>query len=121
MPAPGTQANRVPSSRAWLPWTLRIAGVGLALWASGWLLHRLADRESAGGKRPGFVAGVAHGALMPMALPRLLIGSDVTIYAGNNTGRTYKLGYTCGVNACGAIFFGLFWRRWGHRFGNRTP
>ena len=63
----------------------------------------------------GFVQGIIHGAMMPIALPNLLVGNDVTIYAETNTGRTYKLGYTVGVNGCGAIFFGLFfWRvnRW---------
>lgn len=63
----------------------------------------------------GFLRGMAHGALMPCALPNLLVGNDVTIYAAENTGRTYKLGYTVGVNTCGAIFFGFFfWRlnRW---------
>jgi hypothetical protein len=63
----------------------------------------------------GFARGMVHGALMPCALPNLLVGNDVTIYAPENTGRTYKLGYTVGVNSCGAIFFGFFfWRlnRW---------
>ena len=63
----------------------------------------------------GFLRGALQGALMPCALPNLLVGDDVTIYAPNNTGRTYKLGYTCGVNACGALFFGMFFgrlRRW---------
>ena len=66
----------------------------------------------------GFGRGVLHGALMPCAMPNLLIGHDVTIYDANNTGRSYKLGYTVGVNGCGAIFFGLFfWRisRWRKR------
>ncbi len=63
----------------------------------------------------GFGRGVIQGALMPMAMPNLALGRDVTIYAQNNSGVAYKLGYTAGVNACGAIFFGLvFWRisRW---------
>jgi hypothetical protein len=63
----------------------------------------------------GFGRGVLHGALMPAALPNLIVGNDVSIYAPNNTGRTYKLGYTIGVNGCGAIFFGVFFlrlRRW---------
>jgi hypothetical protein len=63
----------------------------------------------------GFARGMLQGALMPGALPNLIVGNDVIIYAPNNTGRTYKLGYTFGVNACGAIFFGwFFWRvsRW---------
>ncbi len=66
----------------------------------------------------GFLRGALQGALMPCALPNLVVGNDVTIYAANNTGRTYKLGYTCGVNACGAFFFGFFfWRvnRWRKR------
>lgn len=59
----------------------------------------------------GFVRGMLQGALMPGALPNLVVGNDVVIYAPNNTGRTYKLGYTLGVNACGALFFGwFFWR-----------
>ena len=59
----------------------------------------------------GFVRGMLQGALMPGALPNLAVGHDVPIYAINNTGLTYKLGYTFGGNACGLIFFGLFfWR-----------
>ncbi len=54
---------------------------------------------------------MVQGALMPMALPSLLFGKDVVIYSAINTGVSYKLGYTAGVNACGALFFGiLFWR-----------
>ena len=52
---------------------------------------------------------------MPMSMPNLLAGQDITIYSQNNTGVSYKLGYTAGVNGCGAIFFGVFfWRvnRW---------
>ena len=48
---------------------------------------------------------------MPMALPNLLIGNDVTIYSARNTGLPYKLGYTVGVNMCGALFFGVFFVR----------
>jgi len=55
-----------------------------------------------------FGRGVLHGALMPGALPNLLVGKDVTIYAPNNTGRTYKLGYTVGVNGCGRDILRVF-------------
>jgi hypothetical protein len=68
----------------------------------------------------GFGRGVLHGALMPCALPSLLAGRDMPIYAERNTGRTYKLGYTVGVNGCGAIFFGVFfWRvsKWRKKAG----
>jgi hypothetical protein len=59
----------------------------------------------------GFRLGVLHGALMPVALPSLLVGRDVPIYAGRNTGRTYKLGYIAGINLCGLVFFGLAFRK----------
>jgi hypothetical protein len=60
---------------------------------------------------PGFWLGSAHGALMPIALPSLLMGRDVPIYAQRNQGRIYKLGYIAGINVCGFLFFGLsFWQ-----------
>ena len=59
----------------------------------------------------GFPLGMLHGALMPVALPSLLLGKDVPIYAERNLGRSYKLGYIAGINVCGFIFFGLaFWQ-----------
>jgi hypothetical protein len=81
----------------------------------GWFLNRLGAHFAKDPRPAGFTRGSIQGALMPMALPNLLFGTDVTIYAPNNTGRTYKLGYTVGVNGCGALFFGVFfWRvsRW---------
>ena len=59
----------------------------------------------------GFRLGVLHGALMPVALPSLLLGKDVPIYAPINTGRTYKLGYIAGINLCGLVFFGSAFRQ----------
>jgi len=60
---------------------------------------------------PGFMLGCAHGALMPSALPSLLMQKDVPIYAVVNQGRSYKIGYIAGINACGFVVFGmLFWK-----------
>src|ERR1041385_2021107 len=77
----------------------------------GWILN---GAEAALEKRhepAGFLSGVVQGALMPITMPNLIFGRDVAIYAANNTGRTYKIGYTLGVNTCGLIFFGFFfWR-----------
>ena len=81
----------------------------------GWVLNRSTMARDHTAQAAGFTRGMLHGAMMPLALPNLLIGNDVTIYSPNNTGRTYKLGYTLGVNGCGLIFFGFFfWRvsRW---------
>ena len=77
----------------------------------GWGLNRSAATLNRDVYQAGFGKGVIHGAMMPLALPNLLIGNDVSIYAANNTGRTYKLGYSLGVNLCGLLFFGFFfWR-----------
>jgi hypothetical protein len=81
----------------------------------GLILHQLALVAHSFSGRAGFGIGVVHGALMPLALPNLVVGDDVAIYAAQNTGRFYKLGYTAGVNGCGLLFFGcFFWRvsRW---------
>lgn len=80
---------------------LVVLGIGLAVfyaWGSKWF-HATAEPA-------GFARGVLHGALMPMALPALLAGQDVPIYAEANTGRPYKLGYIVGINACGLVVFG---------------
>ncbi len=62
-------------------------------------------------KQPvGFSYGVLHGAMMPISLPTLIMGKDVTIYASDNSGRGYKIGYICGINLCGLVFFGAAFR-----------
>lgn len=84
----------------------------------GWLLNHWTRSMEQRGTPAGFAQGVLQGAMMPCAMPNLLLGKDVTIYASSNTGLTYKLGYTVGVNICGALFFGFsFWRlrRWAAR------
>ena len=58
-----------------------------------------------------FHTGLLEGALMPAALPGLMSGKDVPIYAPNNDGRGYKIGFILGLNACGTFFFGVvFWQ-----------
>ncbi len=59
----------------------------------------------------GFGTGMLEGALMPAALPGLVGGKDLPIYAPNNVGRGYKIGYILGLNTCGTMFFGVtFWQ-----------
>jgi hypothetical protein len=84
--------------------TLLTAVLGFA---QGWSATRCykPDHEA------GFHMGLLHGMLMPAALPGLLLGKDAPIYAPNNSGRPYKIGYLFGINTCGTIFFGIsFWR-----------
>jgi hypothetical protein len=87
---------------------LRLGLVGLLLGAVySWAGPRLYPAGSVF----GFGWGMAHGACMPLALPALVLGRDVPIYAEPNTGRGYKLGYIVGINLCGLVFFGgAFWR-----------
>jgi hypothetical protein len=102
----------------WRRTLLRVAVVLSVLLCLGFLTRQLAATLERRQEPAGFPSGFVQGALMPAALPYLLIGRDVVIYAPNNTGVAYKLGYTLGVNACGALFFGiLFWRfsRWRQR------
>jgi hypothetical protein len=104
-----------PSRPRWQTALLRILLVIAVTFAISTFLSRSARAVGMPGTEAGFQQGMLHGALMPCALPPLLLGHDVTIYAPTNSGRLYKLGYTVGVNACGAAFFGMFfWRlnRW---------
>jgi hypothetical protein len=93
----------------------RLVAIILLAFVIGWILNRVAQQLDRGNRPAGFVRGLVQGALMPASMPNLLIGRDVAIYAMNNNGVFYKLGYTMGVNGCGAVFFGFFyWRlnRW---------
>ncbi|MGA2245267.1 MAG: hypothetical protein ABSH48_09725 [Verrucomicrobiota bacterium] len=59
----------------------------------------------------GFRTGLVEGAVMPAALPVLMAGRDTPIYAANNAGRGYKIGFILGLNTSGTIFFGVaFWQ-----------
>jgi hypothetical protein len=103
---------RMSVSNVWRPgWAVRLAGVLLVGSFLLWVVHRGSARLERQPEPAGFGNGLLHGALMPMAMPNLLLGQDVTIYASRNRGRSYKLGYTVGVNACGLLFFSLgVWR-----------
>ena len=102
---------KVPPGRRWLSIGTRISSFLLIAAIIGGILNQVASSLDRNAHPAGFTRGMLQGALMPMSLPNLLVGRDVTIYSQNNTGVTYKLGYTTGVNACGALFFGVvFWR-----------
>ena len=90
---------------------VKLASLILAGLVFGWGYNWAAPRFYHPGRAAGFWLGTLHGALMPIALPSLLLGNDVPIYAATTTGRSYKLGYIAGINGCGFVFFGLaFWR-----------
>ena len=104
-------SSRTLASRTLWKIPLRLLLFVMLATAVGWTLNRLAASMERSPRPAGFSRGMMQGALMPMAFPNLLVGNDVTIYAPNNTGLTYKLGYTVGVNGAGLCFFGLFFRR----------
>jgi hypothetical protein len=103
-PAPISTARR----KLWLKKIVYFLSASLLLgWFYGWSSPRAFPKNTAF----GFGYGMLHGALMPLALPSLLLGEDVEIFATDNSGRLYKIGYICGINVCGLSFFGpLFWR-----------
>ncbi len=109
-----TQA-KVLASRRWARIAFRLVLILLLAAAIGAVLNHLSSSLERDARPAGFGRGVLQGALMPMSMPNLMVGRDVTIYSAHNTGVSYKLGYTAGVNGCGALLFGfLFWRldRW---------
>ena len=88
----------------------KAATLAIVTFVFGWL-YSWASPWAYPSQRAGFAYGILHGALMPLSLPSLIIGRDVPIYDDNNTGRSYKIGYICGVDICGIAFIGpLFWR-----------
>ena len=92
-------------------WLKKVAYFLIASMLLGWFYGWSSPRAFPEDKTFGFGYGVLHGALMPLALPSLLLGQDVEIFATDNSGRVYKIGYICGINHCGLSFFGpLFWR-----------
>ena len=94
--------------RQWIKKTVMLVVMVLVLsWFYGWASPHAYPKD-----RPlGFGHGALHGALMPMALPSLVLGRDVEIFAANNSGRPYKIGYIVGINFCGLLVFGsLFWK-----------
>jgi hypothetical protein len=114
MLAPAMMSNtptNTASGRRFLQILGRVLTIALMAVLVAWLLNQISRSLSQSPRPAGFGRGLVQGALMPMALPNLLFGNDVAIYAEHNTGVSYKLGYTAGVNGCGAIFFGaFFWR-----------
>ena len=91
---------------------MTVLTLALAL-LQGWAAPRFYKPE----RTAGFRMGILQGALMPAALPGLLLGHDLPIYAPNNSGRGYNIGYILGINACGTLFFGVaFWHPRGVKF-----
>jgi ABC-type Fe3+ transport system permease subunit len=114
--------TKASSLQLWRKILLRVIIIAVLTALAGLVMNHALGVMERRREPAGFYHGLLQGALMPAAMPNLLVGRDVTIYAQNNTGLTYKLGYTVGVNTCGAIFFGiLFWRlnRWRKRINGK--
>jgi hypothetical protein len=108
---PSTPAPASVWSRRLRAWGLKLASLVVAGVVFGWGYSWAEPRFYRADRTAGFWLGTLHGALMPTALPCLLLGNNVPIFVANNTGRTYKLGYIAGINFCGLVFFGLGFRR----------
>jgi len=106
--ASGTSPERMSKTKVIVIKIVALTAISLTLiFAQGWAAPRYYQPDYVA----GFHAGLLEGALMPAALPGLLGGHDVPIYAPNNLGRSYKIGYILGLNGCGTFFFGVaFWQ-----------
>jgi hypothetical protein len=108
------EATQAPVRTARIPLKTLLARAAVFIVVAaifGWVYAWAAPHVFPKDRRAGFRLGMAHGALMPMALPSLVMGQNVDIFAENNSGIPYKLGYIAGINICGLIFFGsVFWR-----------
>lgn len=100
----------VRPARAWRFWVQKVVSLVVLGILLGWVYDYSVPRLYQPQVPAGFFHGVVHGALMPVALPDLLMGHDVPIFSGNNSGRWYKIGYIAGINLCGLLFFGLAFR-----------
>src|SRR5579864_7506164 len=108
MDAPSPQTRRNGIIMHWVRKAVSLALITIVTgWFYGWASPWAFPKEGTS----GFGFGVLHGAMMPLSLPALVIGKDVQIYAADNTGRFYKIGYICGINACGLLFFGTAFRK----------
>lgn len=103
-PSPNPPSQRQSWLRRGAIQAARLTVAGLFL---GWFYAWAAPLAYPQAAPLGFGHGMLHGALMPMALPSLVLGQDVEIFAPNHNGRPYKLGYIVGINACGLVFFGI--------------
>jgi hypothetical protein len=93
------------------PWIKKVVVFALTILLLGWFYAWAAPHAYPKDRLLGFRHGALHGALMPMALPSLVLGKDVEIFAANNSGRPYKIGYIAGINLCGLLVFGpTFWK-----------
>ena len=97
-------------SRRLRTWGLKLVWLVVVGSVMGFCYQRAIPRIYRPETKAGFWLGTVHGMLMPVALPNLLAGQDVPIFATNNSGRIYKLGYIAGINLCGLIFFGVPFR-----------
>ncbi len=62
------------------------------------------DCPNVGGETHGFLYGILHGLVFPFALIAKILGLDYDLYAHNNTGLFYWIGYLIGF---GGIYGGV--------------
>jgi hypothetical protein len=107
VPNPTATSGLSPRLKHWVVKISVLVLLGLLFgFGHGWAASRYYGPE----RVAGFHMGLLHGALMPAALPALLSGKDLPIYAPRNEGRPYNIGYILGINSCGTLFFGIgFW------------
>lgn len=60
-------------------------------------------RECLSGRQYGFLSGLIHGFITPVSFIASLFKDDIAIYAVNNTGGLYDLGFLLGSGGWGFL------------------
>lgn len=82
----GTQVNPSETVSTWRKILQRTVSILLVAFVLGYGMRHAAAVLERSSAPAGFGRGMLQGALMPCALPNLLVGNDVSIYNVNNTG-----------------------------------
>ncbi len=67
---------------------------------SAFSLGYIDERSAGASEQPGLLAGIWHGLLAPYSLAVHLFDGDIGMYARNNAGWFYDLGFLIGVSGC---------------------
>jgi hypothetical protein len=89
--------KRILKTGTWLP---AIMASALILLTAGCASREIVD-ACLGGHQYGFFGGLWHGIIAPIDFVVMLFKDDVTMYAQNNNGAWYALGFLVGSGGWG--------------------
>jgi hypothetical protein len=82
---------------------LTLLGITLVVFLFASCAHVEPVRECLSGRQYGFLSGLIHGFITPVSFIASLFKDDIAIYAVNNTGGLYDLGFLLGSGGWGFL------------------